>query len=339
MTSTRMSKRRAAGLAFATVTLSAVIAGPAFAQDVEGVVDIHGSSTVAPISLRVAEILYETNPGFGYNVGEEGTGDGFSQFFCVANSDISNASREIKESEAQLCAEFGVEWAELKVAYDGLAVITSPLNPVECLSLPDLYALFGPESDGITTWQDAGTFAAELGSTTQFPAGPIAITAPSTESGTYDSFIELALGDIIEERGQDERLRNPVPPYYVGSPNDRVIIEGVAGTPELVTTIGFVGLAFATEAAEAVKIVGVDAGEGCVMPSEATVADGSYAISRPLFIYAALSRLETNPAITGYVDYYLSDEGIAKAAEVGYVPLPADELEATRATWAEATGR
>jgi phosphate transport system substrate-binding protein len=333
------SMRRAAALAVASVALGAAIAGPVAAQDVEGTVSVHGSSTVAPISLAVAESLAETNPGFGYLVGDEGTGDGFSQYFCVDNADIADASRAIKDSEAELCAEYGVEWAELKVAYDGLAVITSPLNPITCLALPDLYALFGPESDAITTWEDAGAFAAQLGSTTSLPAGPIAITAPSTESGTYDSFIELALGDLIEERGQQERLRNPVPPHYVGSANDRVIIEGVAGTPDFTTTIGYVGLAYAIEAGEAVKIVAVDGGEGCVMPDETTVSDGSYVISRPLYIYAAVNRLEANPAIAGYVDYYLSDDGIAKAADVGYVPLPAEELEATRAAWAEATGR
>jgi phosphate transport system substrate-binding protein len=329
---------------FATAALSTAIlvtaaAGSALAQDVEGSVEIHGSSTVAPISTAVAEEFAALNQGFGYFVGDEGTGDGFNDFFCVDAADISDASRAIKDSEAELCASSGVEYVELKIAYDGLAVITSPSNPVECLNLADLYALFGPESSEITTWQDAGAFAAELGSTTTFPEGPIAITAPSTESGTYDSFIELALGGLIEEREQEETLRNPVPPYYVGSPNDRVIIEGVAGSEELTTTLGFVGLAYAREAGDQVKILGIDGGEGCVVPSDATVSDGSYAISRPLFIYPALNRIEGNPAIVPFVDFYLSDEGIGDVAEVGYVALPAEELEATRAAWAAATGR
>lgn len=331
--------RRTAMLAATTLVLAAGLAAPATAQDVQGTVDIHGSSTVAPISLAVAESLYALNPGFGYNVGEEGTGDGFTQYFCVDGADIADASRAIKDEEATLCAENGVQPVELKVAYDGLAVITALSNAVECLSLADLYAIFGPESGSITTWEDAGAFAAELGSTTTFPSGPIAITAPSTESGTYDSFIELALGDLIEKRAQEERLRDPVPPTYVGSANDRVIIEGVAGTSELSTTIGFVGLAYAEESLDKVKLVAVDGGEGCVLPDATTVSDGSYPISRPLFIYPAANRLESNPAIVPFVDYYLSDEGIAKAAEVGYVALPTDELEATRAAWAAVTGR
>ena len=321
--------------ALSTGLLITALAIPAAAQDVEGTVDIHGSSTVAPISLAVSETFAETNPGFGFFVGEEGTGDGFAQFFCVDNGDISDASRTIKEEESSLCAENGVEYAELKVGYDGLAVITSPENPIECLNQYDLWAIFGPESNDITTWQDAGAFAAELGSTTVFPEGDIAITAPGTESGTYDSFVELALGGVAEERGVEAGTRDPVPPTYVGAANDLVIIQGVSQFP---TSIGFVGLAYAENAGDTVKIVGVDEGEGCVAASPETVADGTYALSRPLFIYPSLNRLAANPAIAPFVDFYLSDEGMAKVAEVGYVQLPADEVEATRAAWSEASG-
>ena len=330
--------RTASRLGAATISaavLTSAIAATAFAQDVEGTVDIHGSSTVAPISLAVSEAFAETNPGFGYFVGEEGTGDGFAQFFCVDNGDISDASRAIKEEESTLCAENGVEYAELKVGYDGLAVITSPENPIECLNQYDLWALFGAESNDITTWQAAGAFAAEMGSTTVFPEGDIAITAPGTESGTYDSFVELALGGVAEERGVEAGTRDPVPPTYVGAANDLVIIQGVSQFP---TSIGFVGLAYAENAGDAVKIVAVDEGEGCVAASPETVADGTYALSRPLFIYPALNRLATNPAIGPFVDFYLSDEGMAKVAEVGYVQMPAEEIEATRAAWAEASG-
>ena len=326
---------RVGAATISAVVLATAMAGSAFAQDVEGSVDIHGSSTVAPISLAVAEDLSEMNPGFGFFVGEEGTGDGFANFFCVDDSDISDASRPIKEEEAALCAEHGVEYAELKVAFDGLAVITSPENPLECVNFADLYAVFGPESNEITTWQDAEAFAQELGSTTGFPEGEIAITAPSTESGTYDSFIELALTDVAEERGVEAGTRDPVPPTYVGAASDLVIIQGVSQFP---TSAGFVGLAYATEAGDAVKILGVDGGDGCVLPDATTVADGSYPLSRPLFIYPALNRLETNAAIAPFVDYYLSDEGIANVAEVGYVPLAAEDLEATRDAWAEASG-
>jgi phosphate transport system substrate-binding protein len=325
-------------LGAATVTaavLTSALAGATVAQDVEGSVDIHGSSTVAPISLAVSEAFAAANPGFGFFVGEEGTGDGFTQFFCADGSDVSDASRAIHEDEAALCAENGVEYTELKVGYDGIAVITSPENPIECLNQYDLWALFGAESNDITTWQDAEVFAQEMGSTTDLPDGDIAITAPGTESGTYDSFIELALGAVAEERGVDAATRDPVPPTYVGAANDLVIIQGVSQFP---TSVGFVGLAYAENAGDAVKIVQVDEGEGCVAASPETVADGTYALSRPLFIYPALNRLESNPAIAPFVEYYLSDEGMARVSEVGYVQLPADEVEASRAAWAEATG-
>lgn len=329
-TPTRLS---AAALAAAMLTTGAT--GAVLAQDVEGTVDIHGSSTVAPISLAVSEDLGALNEGFGYFVGEEGTGDGFTQFFCVDNGDVSGASRPIKDEEAALCAESGVETVALKVGYDGIALLTSPENPLECLNLYDIYALFGPESNDFKTWQDAETFAHELGSMTDFPDGDIAITAPSTESGTYDSFVELALADVAEERGVEPGTRDPVPPTYVGQSSDPAIISGISGFP---TSVGFVGLSYAQGAGESVKILGVDAGDGCMVASADTVADGSYPISRPLFIYPALNRLETNPAIGAWVDFYLSDEGIANVVEVGYVGLPAEELEDTRAAWAEASG-
>jgi phosphate transport system substrate-binding protein len=326
---------RLGAAAISAAALTSAMAGTAFAQDIQGTVDIHGSSTVAPISTAVSEAVYELNPDFGYNVGEEGTGDGFANFFCVDGADISDASRQIKDEEAALCGESGVEYAELKIGYDGLAVITSPQNPIECLNKYDLWALFGNESNGITTWQDAEVFAHEMGSTTDLPDGDIAITAPSTESGTYDSFIELALKPVAEERGVEAGTRDPVPPTYVGAASDLVIIQGVSQFP---TSIGFVGLAYAENAGDAVKILGVDEGDGCVAASPETVADGTYALSRPLFIYPSLNRLATNPAIAPFVDYYLSDEGLAKVSEVGYVQLPADEVEATRAAWSEASG-
>ena len=302
---------------------------------VSGNVDIHGSSTVAPISNAVAEDFALANPEFSYVVGDEGTGDGFELFFCVDGSDIADASRAIAEDEIALCETNRVEYVELKVAYDGLAVITHPDNALECVTNADLYALFGPESDTIGTWADAAVLAQDLGSTTVFPEGALSITAPGDESGTYDSFVDLALGDVIESRFPEDqvdantRLRVPSE-FYVASSNDNAIIQGVGGFP---TSIGFVGLAYALESAEQVKIVQVDGGEGCVTPDETTVSDASYPISRPLFIYPNLNRAAENEALGAYVDYYLSDEGIVNASDVGYVALPAEELTASRTAW------
>jgi phosphate transport system substrate-binding protein len=332
----QQSRRRSALVASSLLTVALVGGtGAVSAQDVEGNIDIHGSSTVAPISSAVAEAFAEINPNTGYFVGDEGTGAGFSDYFCAGTGDIADASRAIREAEVEQCTASGVKFVELKIAYDGLSVITSVESPIACLTLADLYALMGPESDAVANWKDAQALATELGSPTTFPDAPLSIVAPGDESGTYDSFVELALGDIIEERGQEERLRAPGS-IYVASPNDNVIIEGIAGFP---TSLGFVGLAYAEENADRVKEIAIDAGAGCIDPSPETVADGSYPLSRPLFIYPSLTKLAENAALQPFVDFYLSDEGIANVSEVGYVQLPAEELEATRAAWLAATGR
>lgn len=333
-------RRRSAIAATSLMTL-ALVGGSVgvSAQDVAGNVEIHGSSTVAPISTAIGEAFGAPdglNPELGWSVGEEGTGAGFSDFFCAGLADISDASRAISEEEIALCDAAGVTFTELKVAYDGLAVITNPANTaIECLTFADLYALMGPESDAVENWSQAQALATELGSTTVLPDAPLSITAPGDESGTYDSFIEIVMGDFVEERGQEETLRAPGG-VYVASPNDNVIIEGIGGFE---TSLGFVGLAYALENAESVRIIPISNGETCVTPSAETVSDGTYPIARPLFIYPATNRLADNAALQPFVDYYLSDEGIAKVTEVGYVALPAEELEATRAAWMAATGR
>lgn len=299
---------------------------------ISGDIFVSGSSTVEPVSLAVSEDFTRANPDFGYTVEGPGTGDGFA-LFCDGTSDVADASRAIRDSEAQLCADNGINYVELLIGVDALTVMTHPDTPVDCLSLTDLYALFGPESNDIATWQDAGTFAAELGSTTDFPDDlALQITAPGEESGTYDAFIELALADLIEEREQEEALRLPGP-NYTASPNDNVIVEGVeAGAGSL----GFVGYAFYAEAqaaGENVKALAIDAGDGCVAPSVEAAADGSYALTRPLFIYPNVDKADENEALAAWVDFYLSDEGIANVTEVGYVALPESDLEATRQAW------
>jgi phosphate transport system substrate-binding protein len=318
---------------------ASMAAWPPPATGVSGTVEIHGSSTVAPISTAVGEAYGAPdglNPELSWSVGEEGTGAGFTDFFCAGLADIADASRAIREEEIAACEAAGVTYTELRIGDDGLAVITNVANEaVTCLNFADLYALMGPESNDIETWQDAGVLAAELGSTTVFPEAPLIVSAPGDESGTYDAFIELALGDIIEERAQEETLREPGS-IYQANPNDNVLIEGIAGFP---TSIGFVGLAYATENADRVKIVQVDGGDGCVTPDATTVIDGTYPVARPLFIYPATNRLAENPALQPFVDYYLSDEGIANVAGQGYVALPPEQLEATRAAWLAATGR
>jgi phosphate transport system substrate-binding protein len=296
---------------------------------------VSGSSTVEPISTGVAEALAAANPGFTYTVEGPGTGDGFKKF-CAGETDISDASRKIKDEEAKACADAGIEYVELKIAYDGMSVLTSVNNTaVACLSFPDLYALIGPESTGFAKWSDAAGIAKELGSNTVFPAADLSITGPGEESGTFDSFVELALDKIAGTRNQivAPAKHTTTRPDYTASANDNAIIDGISGSD---TSLGWVGFAFAEENKDKVKELGVakDANGTCVKPSTATISDGSYPLSRSLYIYVNKAKAAANPAVVSYVDYYLADGTIAKVLEtVPYVNLPADVLAETASTW------
>ena len=300
-----------------------------------GTIVVSGSSTVEPISSLVAEIFNETNPDVAITVDGPGTGDGF-ELFCNGETDISDASRPIEQEEADACEANGIQYTELEVAFDGVTVMTNPENTaVECLNNGDLYALFGPESEGFSTWSDANALAQKVGGNGNFPDEPLEITAPGEESGTYDAFIELSgIPDIAIEQGIPEDESEALRQDYTSSPNDNVIIQAMAGSP---SSLGFVGFAFAEEAGDQVREIGIDGGDGCVSPSDETISDGSYALSRSLYIYVNNEKLGRSEALRAYVDYYLTDEALNElVSEVGYIPLPADRIEATRGVWAEA---
>jgi phosphate transport system substrate-binding protein len=292
---------------------------------------VSGSSTVEPITSLVAEDFAAQSDGFDYEVDGPGTGDGFA-LFCDGETDLSDASRPISDEEIAACEENGIPWVELKVAVDGISVLTSTANDaVSCLSFGDLYALLGPESQGFDNWSAADELAAELDgefgtSNAPFPDAPLEPTAPGEESGTYDSFLELVFEDIAEAREQEPVAR----PDYTASGDDNVIIEGIAGSD---TSLGWVGYAFYEENADVVKALEIDGGDGCVAPTIETIASNEYPISRDLFIYVNTDRAEENPAVADFVDYYLSDEGIAAVEEAGYVALTPEALEETRAAW------
>ena len=294
----------------------------------EGEIAISGSSTVEPISVRVGELFAESG-GVLPSVEGPGTGDGFKKF-CAGETDISNASRPIKDEEKATCEEAGVTYTELRIANDAITVLTNASNDsVQCLTFDDLYGLVGPESEGVKTWSEATA----KGATSKLPDAPLEIFAPGTESGTYDSFYELAIKDIADERGvpEDAQIR----PDYGGLANDNEIISGLQSVD---SSFGWVGFAFAEEAT-GVREIEVDGGEGCVAPSAETVADGTYPLARPLFIYVNNEKLADNAALSDFVDFYLSDEGMAAVPEVGYVPLTDADLEATRTTWTEAKAK
>ena len=300
---------------------------------VTGTLTISGSSTVEPITSLVAEDFQALNPDVEYTVDGPGTGDGFA-LFCNDETDISDASRKIKDEEAAACAANGIHYVELKIGIDGISVITSPANDtVSCLSFLDLYALLGPESQNFAKWSDANALAGELASLDGFgdshapyPDAALEVTAPGEESGTYDTFVEFAIAKIATAREKDAVTR----PDYTASGDDNVIIAGIAGADD---SLGWVGYAFADENKDTVKLLEVDGGKGCDAPTPETIASNDYPMSRPLFIYVNTDKEATNPAITAFVDYYLSDAGIADVTEADYIGLTTDELAATRSTW------
>lgn len=304
-------------------------------EGLSGSISISGSSTVEPISAAVREAFVGQSPDVDVTVEGPGTGDGFEKF-CGGETDISDASRPIKEEEAAACEAAGIEFIELEIGLDGIAVITAEENALECLSFADLYALTGPEAEGVDTWAAAQEVASALGSETELPDEGLVITAPGEESGTYDSFIEIALADAAEARvesgditeDQAEAIRSD----YSANANDNAIVEGVAAEAG---GLGWVGFAFADQA-EGVKLMPISAEPGgeCVAPSLETIQDGSYPLSRSLYIYVNKAKAEDDEALAAFVDFYL--EGLTDFVEgADYVAL-ADQA-GTDTLWTDRT--
>jgi phosphate transport system substrate-binding protein len=280
-------------------------------EALSGSIEIDGSSTVAPLSDAIGEEYAAVQPDVQINLGVSGTGGGFERF-CAGETDISNASRPIEDDEVALCGENGVEYTELQVGTDALTMVVNPATDfVTCLTTEEIVTLWGP--DGATSWDQVNP---------EFPAEPIQIFAPGADSGTYDFFNETILEPSeIEEPRQD----------YNASENDDIIAQGVAGTPG---AWGYFGFAYFQENPESLTAVEYDAGEGCVAPSAETAQDGSYGLTRPLFIYVNNESL-TRPEVADYATFYL-DTVSSVIGDVGYIEEPTEELEAAQATLEEA---
>ena len=306
---------------------------------IEGEIVVSGSSTVEPISIAAGAAFSDANPGVAISVDGPGTGDGFARF-CAGETDISDASRAIKAEEVETCESNGVEFIELAVAVDGLSVITSAENTeIECLSFVDLWALLGPDATGISNWADASATADEVAATvtdlgavnTPYPDAELTVTAPGEESGTFDSFVEI----VLEAVGGELEVEDVAPRLdYTASPNDNVIIEGIAANP---TSLGWVGFAFVEENLDTVKPLQVDGGNGCVEPTPETIASAEFPIARDLFIYVNSAKLAESPALEAYIDFYVN-EGITTLVGTGegqvpYVPLNAETVAETQAVW------
>lgn len=287
-------------------------------SELAGDVFISGSSTVEPVSIRVAELFEDVAPGVSVDVDGPGTGDGF-ELFCNGETDISDASRAITEAEIATCEENGIEFTEVLVGIDGIAVMTNSANDaVDCVTFENLWNLIGPNAEGTQTWAEADD---------TLPDVPLDIFGPGEESGTFDSFIEIVLEDFADELGVEATTRTD----YSPSGNDNTILDGIESSD---TTLGWVGFAFGADAP--VKLLEVDGGDGCVQATPETIASNEYPISRNLFIYVNNANAAENPALQAYVDFYVTDGLDIAVEEVGYVALSEESREEVRAAWAAA---
>jgi phosphate transport system substrate-binding protein len=306
-----LSNRRALAPAAAvlalSLTLTACGGGDSGGDGISGQVAVDGSSTVFPMSDAAGELLMEENPDIEVGVGFSGTGGGFEKF-CVGETDISDASRPIKEDEeVPVCAENGIEFTELLVATDALTVVVNPELDVDCLTTDELITLLGP-NDKPAKWSDINP---------EFPDVDIAGFIPGTDSGTYDYMAADVVGD------DSEALRDD----FETSEDDNIIVQGVAGTEG---GVGFFGYTYFEENPDAVKALSIDDGNGCVAPSAETAQAGEYTpLARPLFIYVNNAKYTENPAVKAYVDFYIENlPAIAEAAR--FIPLNDDDYAATQ---------
>ncbi|PYD00185.1 phosphate ABC transporter substrate-binding protein PstS family protein [Microbacterium esteraromaticum] len=265
-----------------------------------GSVNTDGSSTVAPLTEAAADLFRDEESGVNVSVATSGTGGGFKTF-CAGETDVSNASRPIKDEEAADCEAAGIKYTEIVAANDGLSVIVNPENDwADDLTVEQLNLIWGPEAEGkITNWSQVDP---------SFPDQAITLFGAGTDSGTFDYFTE-------EINGEDGAIRTD----YSPSEDDNITIQGVAGD---VGAIGFLGLSYVEENEGVVKAVAVDG----VMPSTETVQDGTYTpLGRPLFIYVNNASYVDKEQVKSFIDFY-----VANSAEIAeralFVPLTEDQV-------------
>jgi phosphate transport system substrate-binding protein len=320
MTKTHAFRHLSSATLLAAVTFAAACGGGAPAESGGGatgarpqVIKIDGSSTVYPITEAVAEEFGAATGNRDVTVGISGTGGGF-QKFCRDEIDIADASRPIRPTESEACAKAGVEYIELPVAYDGLAIVVNPKNTwATSMTVAELKKLWEPAAQGkITRWSQVRG---------GWPDREIHLYGAGVDSGTFDYFTEAIVGKEDQSRGD-----------YTSSEDDNVIVQGVSGDEG---ALGYFGFAYYQENREKLKLVPVDDGDdsngkGPILPSLETVKDGTYRpLSRPIFIYPKVKALD-RPEVKSFVEFYLT-KGVPLVSEVGYIPLADREYELTRA--------
>ena len=279
---------------------------------------IDGSSTVFLISQAVAEQYGKTGGG-RVTVGTSGTGGGFKKF-CRGEIEIAGASRPIKPAEVEECKKAGIDYVELPVAYDGVAVVVHPKNDwAQHLTVAELKKMWEPEAaEKVTSWAHVRD---------GWPDKKLRLFGAGVDSGTYDYFTAAIVGKEHSSRGD-----------FTSSEDDNVLVQGVSMDEG---ALGFFGYAYFAENKDKLKVVAIEDGkaengDGPIAPSVETVATGTYQpLSRPIFIYVGLKAAE-NPAIATFVDYYLA-ESEALSAAVGYIPLPKTAYDLIKTRFAKRT--
>ena len=265
------------------------------ADGVKGEVVTDGSSTVQPLTAAAGELFSEENGDVNVSVATSGTGGGFEKF-CAGETDLSNASRPIKDEEKAVCDEKGIKVTELRVATDALTVVAAKDNDfLTCVTTDELKKLWEPGAEGkVTTWNQVNA---------KWPNEKLELYGPGTDSGTFDYFTDVINGEEGASRSD-----------YNASEDDNVLVKGVGGSTG---ALGYFGYTYYEENMDSLKALEVDSGKGCVAPSSETAQDGTYApLSRPLFVYVNNDSYAKKKQVAAFVDYYVAqDSAISKAAK------------------------
>ena len=282
-------------------------------ESLSGRVEADGSSTVAPLVTLAAERFRKQEPGLKITVGVSGTGGGFERF-CAGETDLSDASRAIEDEEKAACAKKRIQIRELQVANDGLTVVVNPDNDwVDCLTVDQLKKIWEPGSK-VKSWKDVDD---------SFPDEKLHLFGPGTDSGTFDYFTDVIVGEEGASRSD-----------YSATEDDNVIVNGVSGSEG---GLGYLGLSYVEQNEGKLKAVPIDGGDGCVAPSVETVQDGTYKpLSRPLFVYVGAETLEERLEVTEFLTFLLENQrSLARAAL--FVPMT-DEQASKSITAVEGAG-
>jgi phosphate transport system substrate-binding protein len=281
---------------------------------VSGTINIEGSSTVQPITQAAAELFREEYPDAKIEVGGAGTSDGF-EAFCQGDTQISDASRPIDVAEeVPVCEENGVEYIEIPVAYDGISVVVNKQNDwATDVTSDELKTMWEPAAeDKITQWSQVRS---------DWPDRELSLYGPGTESGTYEFFNEVIVGNEEEVNRSD----------YEASEDDNVLVQGVSGDEN---ALGYFGFSYYENNRDKLKVLAVDG----VKPTEDSIRSGDYLLSRPLFIYVSTDALKNNKAVKPFVDFYLSEQNLDRLVQAAkYVTLPSSLAQESRAQYEDRT--